>query len=175
MKTTCPKCKRRIRIKKGKRDLRCPCGFQLSRRKFFGDANKYLIDTNIFLYAVNKEKRFGDACITLLSAYTGELATTNYVIDEIRQYCEHTVKVYKVDKLSPEVAELRYGDESYPLSLADKSLIQCAIENPEIAGIITYDTDIKSVVPSSLIKSEKPFYVLTADEFLKKSNKTRFK
>jgi rRNA-processing protein FCF1 len=174
MKTTCPKCKRRIRIRKGKRDLKCPCGFELSHRKFFGSSNVYLIDTNIFLYAVNNDRHYGDACVTLLSV-GGELATTNHVVDEIRQSCRHSVRVYNVDKISPEVAELRYGDESRELSLADRSLIQCAIDHPEIGGIITYDIDIKSVVPSRLIKSEKPFYVMTAEQFLKKSNKGRFK
>jgi hypothetical protein len=89
-------------------------------------------------------------------------------MDEIRQYCEHTVKVYNVDKISPEVAEMRYGDERYELSIADRSLIQCSIDHPEIGGIITYDTDIKSVVPSRLIKTDKPFFIGTADAFLKK-------
>lgn len=81
------------------------------------------------------------------------------------------MKVYDVENISPEVAELRYGDESYELSIADRSLIQCAIDNPEIGGIITYDTDIKNVVPSRLIRSEKPFFIGTADAFLKKRGK----
>ena len=171
MKTTCPTCKKRIRIRKSKRDVKCTCGHEFSRRKFFGDADKFLVDTNIFLYAMNRDRYYGSACSNLLSICAGELITTNHVINEIRQYCPFTMKVYNVDKISPEVAEMRYGDESSYLSLADRSLIQCAIEHPEIGGIITYDTDIKNVVPSRLIKTEKPFFIGTAEEFLKKRGK----
>jgi predicted nucleic acid-binding protein len=167
MKVNCPKCKRRVRIRKSKRDVKCPCGFEFSHRKFFGDADRYLIDTNIFLYAINRDQYYGDYCRQLLSC-VGELVTTNHVIDEIKQFCEFKVKVYEIDEISPEVAELRYGDERYELSIADRSLIQCAIDYPEIGGIITYDADIKSVVPSRLIKTDKPFFIGTADAFLKK-------
>jgi len=171
MKTTCPKCKSRIRIR-NKREIDCTkCGFQFSHRKFYGESTKYLVDTNIFIGALNGFEHHHDACTSVLTLYAGELITTNHVIAEILQYCPHTVKVYIVDAFLPEVEELCYitkDDEDYALSPADKSLIQCAIDNPDIAGIITYDTDIKSVVPSRLIRSEKPFFIGTADDFLKK-------
>jgi predicted nucleic acid-binding protein len=166
MKTTCPKCKRRVRIKKSKRDIRCSCGFEFSHRKFFGDSTKFLVDTNIFLYATNQDRHYGDACSTILSLYQENLVTTNHVVDEIKQFDIDAMKVYTVMKISPEVEELHYDDGE--LSIADMSLIQCAIDHPEISGIITYDTDIKSVVPSRLIKSEKPFFIGTADDFMKK-------
>jgi len=167
MKTTCPKCKRRIRIK-NKRVIDCSCGHQFSHKKFYGDVNTYLVDANIFIYALNKDRKNGDACKNVLSMFCGELSTTTHVIDELLRPCEYTMKVFPVTELSPEVKELRYGDEHKTLSLADKSLIQCAIDNPYVGGIITYDIDIKSVVPSRLIRSEKPFFIGTADEFLKK-------
>jgi len=103
--------------------------------------------------------------------FAGELVTTNHVVNEIKQYCPFSTKIYTIDTISPEVAELRYGDESYELSMADRSLIQCAIDHPEIAGIITYDTDIKNVVPSRLIRSDKTFFIGTADMFLKRRGK----
>jgi len=169
MKVNCPICKSRVRIRKSKRDAKCSsCGHEFSHRKLFGDADKYIVDTNIFLYAMNNDRYYGDACITLLSMCAGELVTTNHVIDEIRQACDYSMKVYNVATISPEVAELRYGDESNVLSIADRSLIQCAIDHPEIGGIITYDTDIKNVVPSRLIKTDKPFFMGNAEAFLKK-------
>ena len=82
----------------------------------------------------------------------------------------HFTQIYNVKTISPEVAELHY-DTQEDLSLADKSLIQCAIDHPEIAGIITYDKDISNVVPARLIKSEKKFFVGNAEQFLKKMNR----
>jgi len=167
MKVTCPKCKRRIRIR-NQRVIDCDCGHQFSHRKFYGDVNTYLVDTNIFIYALNEDRWNGEACKNVLNMFIGELSTTIHVIDELLRPCKYIVKVLDVKNLSPEVMELRYGEEKKTLSLADKSLIQCAIDNPYVGGIITYDIDIKSVVPSRLIRSEKPFFIGTADEFLKK-------
>ena len=85
------------------------------------------------------------------------MATTDAVVNELsfrqKEYVSFNM-VYNVKTISPEVNEMHY-DTDDDLSLADKSLIQCAIDHPEIAGIITYDKDISSVVPARLIKSEK--------------------
>ena len=99
--------------------------------------------------------------------------TTDAVMNELslRQRDHmHFTKIYSVKGISPEVAELHY-DTQEDLSLADKSLIQCAIDHPEIAGIITYDKDISNVVPARLIKSEKKFFIGNAEQFLKKINR----
>lgn len=168
MKATCPKCSRRIRIRKTKRDIRCSCGNKLSFNKHFGNPNIYLIDTNIFLFSTNKDVKNGAYCTQVLSL-SKNLATTDKVVDELRQYTVADMKVYTVNGISPEVDELHY--EKKELSIADKSLIQASIEHPEIAGIITYDNDLKNVCPASIIKSEKKFFIWNAEEYLLKVKK----
>jgi predicted nucleic acid-binding protein len=170
MQKTCPKCKRRIRIRKNKREVKCICGHEFSHNKCFGPGNEmYLIDANIFLYALNGDKYCGRYCNETIMHGGPSVATTKQVMQEIRQQNKFPVKVFDVKKISPEVDELHY-DTAEDLSLADKSLIQCAIDHPEIIGIISYDADIKNVVPTQLIKSEKKFFVGNAQEFLKKTN-----
>jgi len=126
----------------------------------------YLVDANIFIYALNNDERYGKHCQIALSE---SVATTEQVLAEVKQENIYNIRVYKVKKISPEVNALRYeNDKMKTLSEADKSLIQCAIDNPEICGIITNDFDIKSVVPDHLIKSEVKFFVGRPHEFLKK-------
>jgi hypothetical protein len=98
------------------------------------------------------------------------IGTTNWVIKEVREYNPYRVRLYKVEKFSPEVMEIKFAGLKQP-SFADKSLIQCAIDNPEICGIITNDQDIKNAVPSHMIRCEKPFFVGRANEFLKKKGR----
>jgi len=95
------------------------------------------------------------------------IATTINVIKEVKQYNPYRVKIYKVNEISKEVDELRYNSLKQ-LSLADKSLIQCAIDNPEICGIITNDFDFKSVCPERLIISDKEFFIGRPKDFLQK-------
>ena len=125
------------------------------------------------IYAANNDRFLGEHCKQVFNAGSGALATTEAVMSELsprqkgQAYC---IQVHSVKSISPEVAELRYNADK-ELSLADKSLIQCAIDHPEIAGIITYDKDISGVVPARLIKSEKKFFVGNAEQFLKKMNR----
>lgn len=169
MRKTCPKCKRRIRIK-NKREVKCKCGYEFSHNKCFGLGNEtYLVDANIFLYALNRDRFYGRYCSDTLAHCGKTLATTVQVMQEIKQPNNFAVKIIDVKKISPEVDELHY-DTQQDLSLADKSLIQCAIDHPEIIGIISYDMDIRNVVPTQLIKSEKKFFVGNAQDFLKKTN-----
>jgi rRNA-processing protein FCF1 len=134
---------------------------------------RYLVDTNIVIYAENHDLYLGEHCKQVFMAGSGMLATTEAVIEELSYRQRENVTfmhIYSVKDISPEVEELHYDTEQ-DLSLADKSLIQCAIDHPEIAGIITYDKDIKNVVPTRLIKSEKQFFIGTAEQFLKKKNR----
>jgi hypothetical protein len=125
------------------------------------------------IYATNNDTFFGEHCKQAFMSGSGMLATTKAVMNELSQRQRDQTRfmqIYGVKSISPDVDELHYnGDKE--LSLADKSLIQCAIDNPAIAGIITYDKDISSVVPARLIKSEKKFFIGTAEQFLKKLNR----
>ena len=140
MRKTCPKCSRRIRVRK-ERAPKCACGYEFTYSKCFGAPNEvYLIDTNIFLYALNHEGYFGEYCNEVLNNGSS-VATTRQVIEEIRQPNNYRVRLYDVKEISKEVKELHY-DTAEDLSFADRSLIQCAIDHPEVIGIISYDYEI---------------------------------
>lgn len=167
MQANCPECKRRIKIRKQRRDNTCKCGYVFRHSKFFGDQVKvYLADANVFLYAINKNRHHGSYCKEILSGQY-VIATTVQVLKEIRQYNPYRVKLYEIKEITEEVDELRYNSIK-ELSVADKSLIQCAIDHPEICGIITNDYDLKSVCPERLIITEKAFFIGRPKEFLKK-------
>jgi hypothetical protein len=153
--------------------IKCKCGNEFSHRKFFGDADKYLLDANIFIHSYNMDDKWrGMQCHNIFMTGKGNLATTDRVVQELPTLYDrlYEVKVYEVKAICRDVDELRY-DELCPLSIADKSLIQCAIDHPEIAGIVTYDADIWNVCPKSLIKSEKDFFIGNAQAFLKRISK----
>jgi rRNA-processing protein FCF1 len=166
MKINCPKCHRRIRIRKSKRHNKCRCGYSFLHKQSFGKGYEiYLVDTNVFIYALNKDRFRGRHCEKILTG-SFPIATTGHVMDEIRRRHDYSLKIFNIKNISPEVDELRYNSLK-TLSKADKSLIQCAIDYPEIVGIITNDIDIKSVVPNRLIQSES-FFIGRPNEFLKK-------
>jgi len=169
MKVTCPNCHRRIRVKKNIRHNKCKCGYVFSHTRLFGKKQEvYLIDANVFIYAINKDNKYGRDCEKILTGGLYQIGTTVDVLKEIKQKHEYyDIKIYKIKKISPEVNELRYNTIK-ELSKADKSLIQCAIDYPEISGIITNDLDIKSVVPERLIRSETKFFIGRPSDFLKK-------
>lgn len=167
MKVNCPECNRRIRIRKKNRINTCKCGHEFSHNQCFGKPRPvYLLDANVFIYAINNDRFRGKHCRTVLSSGHA-LATTRLVIKEVKQRNKYRVKIYNVKQISNDVKELQYNSLK-TLSEADKSLIQCAIDNPEISGIITNDPDIKNVVPTRLIRSENKFFIGRPNEFLKK-------
>lgn len=167
MKVNCPECHRRIRIRKKNRINTCKCGYEFSHTRCFGNGRDvYLLDANVFIYAINNDRFRGKHCRSVFNS-SHSVATTNHVIKEVKQKNDYRVKIYSVKEISKEVNELRYNSIK-KLSKADKSLIQCAIDNPEISGIITNDPDIKNVVPSRLIRSEKKFFIGRPNEFLKR-------
>ena len=169
MKITCPGCKRRIRLKKS-RNIKCKCGHEFSYSKYFGKDRIFLIDANIIIYSLNNDSNRGKSCNKVLSM--PNIATTEGVLKEVRNYKNKKLKIYKVKEISKELKELKTNELKQP-SKKDFSLIQAAINHPETGGIITYDRDFKAIATSGLIKSKSSkyaakFFVGNAEEFLKK-------
>ena len=169
MKVTCPKCKRRIRLKKS-RNIKCKCGHEFSYSTYFGKEKIYLIDANIIIYAINKDAHYGQSCKKVLSRLN--IATTERVLSEAQRDLDTQLRTYKVREICQELKELKTYTLKQP-SEKDLSLIQAAIDHPEIGGIITYDRDFKAIATSGLIESKSSkyasrFFVGNAVEFLKK-------
>ena len=172
MHFTCPQCKRRLRIKKSTMK-KCPfCGYdqQYANYKHFGKI--YLVDANIIINAINNDSRFGSDCDEIL--LRTDIATTKHVIEEVGEHDKNPGRIYKVAKISKDIKELKANSMKQP-SDADLSLIQAAIDNPDIVGIITYDNDFFMIAAKGIVqsKSSKPFgfWVGTATDFLKKIKK----
>ena len=166
MKVNCPECKRRVRIRKNVRLNRCKCGYLFQHDHWFERENDvYLVDANVFIYALNNDEYRGKHCNAVLTG-PYQIATTKRVIREVKQYNHYRVRYYEVKEICEDVDELCYNSLK-ELSDADKSLIQCAINNPEISGIITNDIDVKSVCPERLIMSQRKFFIGRPNEFLK--------
>jgi predicted nucleic acid-binding protein len=169
MKITCPACKRRIRLKKS-RNIKCICGNEFSYSTYFGKDRVFLIDANIIIYSLNNDRQRGNSCKKILSL--SNIATTDKVLNEVNNYSNDKLKIYKMEKISDELKELKTNNLKQP-SMKDLSLIQAAIDHPEIGGIITYDRDFKAIATSGLINSKSSkfatnFFVGNAAEFLKK-------
>ena len=169
MKVTCPNCKRRIRLKKS-RNIKCKCGHEFSYSTYYGKDRVFLIDANIIIYSLNDDPQRGDSCKKVLSM--SNIATTERVFDEVQSNIDTKLKTYKVKDICEELKELKTNTLKQP-SEKDLSLIQAAIDHPEIGGIVTYDKDFKAIATSGLIKSKSSkyaakFFVGDAKEFLKK-------
>ena len=169
MKITCPACKRRFRLKKS-RNIKCICGHEFSYSTYFGKDRIFLIDANIIIYSLNNNPQRGKSCKKVLSLLY--IATTEQVLNEVHKYKNKKLKIYKVKEISEELKELKTNKLKQP-SLKDLSLIQAAIDHPEIGGIITYDHDFKAIAASGLINSKSSkyaanFFVGDTNDFLKK-------
>jgi len=169
MKITCPSCKRRIRLKKS-RNIKCICGHEFSYSTYFGKDRVFLIDANIIIYSLNNDRQRGKSCKKILSL--SNIATTERVINEVQNYKNKKLKIYTVKEISKELKELKTNNLKQP-SMKDLSLIQAAIDHPEIGGIITYDRDFKDIATSGLINSKSSkfaanFFVGNAMDFIKK-------
>ena len=169
MKVTCPQCKRRIRLKKS-RNIKCKCGHEFSYSTYFGKDRVFLIDANIIIYSINNDAHRGNSCKNVLSK--SNIATTERVLNEVQNDIDIKLRTYKVKEICQELKELKTNTLKQP-SEKDLSLIQAAIDNPEIGGIITYDKDFKNIAATGLIMSKSSekspeFWVGNAKEFLKK-------
>ena len=130
----------------------------------------FLVDANIIIYSLNNDAHRGNSCRSVLSK--SNIATTERVFDEVQKNVDIKLKTYKVKEICQELKELKTNTLKQP-SDKDLSLIQAAINHPEIGGIITYDKDFKAIATSGLIKSKSSkyassFFVGNAAEFLKK-------
>ncbi len=126
------------------------------------------MDANILLYARNKNPVRGRDCERVL--LVAKIAVTKQVLEEVRASVEPRIMVYMVKEISPGLRELWTDDRKRP-SLADLLLVQAALENPEVCGIITYDRDFKAIATREFIRSQSSksaddFWVGTAKEYL---------
>jgi hypothetical protein len=176
MHFTCPHCKRRVRSLESAVKI-CPdtedCGYDERYANYKPLERIYLVDANIIINALNRDPRSGSDCQEML--LRTDIATTEQVISEIKKrHDKDPCHVFKVKKISPDVKELKANMMKQP-SEADLSLIQAAIDNPGIIGIISYDPDFFNVAAKGIVlsKSSKPsgFWVGTAKDFLKKGKK----
>ena len=177
MKITCPICKRRIRIRRGE-TIKCRCNNAINYRHFFNKKisyDVYLVDANIFIYMINKNMNHGGSCKKVLSFSSDNIliGTTEKVLGEVGESISDiditNIKVYKTGKINEKLMDLKTNMLKQP-SEVDFSLIQAAIEHPEIKGLITYDKDFGNIAASGLIehRSARKFWLGNAKEFLGK-------
>jgi len=169
MKATCPLCKRRIRLIKS-RNIKCKCGHEFSYTSYFGKNRVFLIDANIIIYSLNNDVHRGNSCNKVLSMIN--IATTERVLNEVKNKFNRKIKIFKIKEISQELRQLKTNTLKQP-SEKDLSLIQAALDHPEIGGIITYDNDFKAIATRGFINSKSSkndidFFVGDAEEFLKK-------
>ena len=177
MKVTCPLCKRRITIKRGEEYI-CKCNNKLNYMHFFRKIINYvvyLVDANIFIYSDNKKDARNLSCKRVLKFDSPriKIATTDIIIDEIKRNeninISSKMQVYKIGRISDYLVNLRTNYLKQP-SKADLSLLQAAIEHPEIKGLITYDKDFGRIATKGIVqkKSSADFWLGNAADFLRK-------
>jgi predicted nucleic acid-binding protein len=177
MKVTCPSCKRRVRIRRGE-TLTCSCGQTLNYRSFFRkmyNYDVYLIDANVIIYALGSSDERGRACKEILRLKPGDIriGVTKRVLDEVtgigKKELPESLIVYQAGPLLAHLLTLRTNYLKQP-SEADISMIQAAVQHPEIKGIITYDRDFERVAAQGMVekRSSRKFWLGDANTFLKK-------
>ncbi|MBN1859841.1 MAG: type II toxin-antitoxin system VapC family toxin [Candidatus Thermoplasmatota archaeon] len=173
MHFTCPNCKRRVRSLESKIKI-CPdfkkCGYDERYANFKRLEKIYLVDANIIIHALNNDPHNGADCQEVL--LRPDIATTDYVIAENKgSHDKDPGYVFKVKEISPDLKELKANRDKQP-SQADLSIIQAAVDNPGVIGIISYDPDFYNVSAKGYIEGKSNYtrriWVGTAKEFLKK-------
>jgi hypothetical protein len=92
-------------------------------------------------------------------------------LEEVHCETSYNMKLYRMKKMTAEVNELKSMTLKQP-SPIDLMLIQVAIDNPEIKGIITYDTDFINIATKGIVqKKGGNFWVGDAEEFLELQSK----
>lgn len=177
MKITCPRCKRRIHIRRGRKNV-CACGTLLNYRHYLHEKiayDVYLLDANILIYAFEPKSTRRKYCQAILALRSSSIciATTHQIIEEVGSILEQklpeTLLLYTVSMIPSDLAEVKTNVFKQP-SVADLSLVQAASEHPEVRGIITYDNDFTRIATAGLLerKSSEKFWLGTAKEFLEK-------
>jgi len=135
----------------------------------------YLIDANIIIYALESSDERARACQEILRLRPGDIriGVTQRILGELTGIKNHQLPesliVYKAGTLPPHLLSLKTNYLKQP-SEADISMIQAAVQHPEIKGIITYDRDFNRVATQGLIEkhSNRKFWLGDASLFLKK-------
>ena len=177
MKVTCPSCKRRVRIRRGE-TIQCSCGQTLTYRSFFRrliNYDVYLVDANVIIYALESSDERGKNCQEILRLKPGRIriGATQRVLDELSGIKNHQLPnsliVYRAGPLLPHLRSLRTNYLKQP-SETDISMLQAAVQHPEIKGIITYDRDFKRIAAQGIIerRSSRKFWLGDASLFLRK-------
>lgn len=177
MKVTCPQCKRRVFIRRGK-NTKCTCRHVLNYRYFLHEKIAYdvfLVDANVLIYAFAKaglRKQYCHSVITMKSP-TVLIATTKQILDEVgsvvQQQLPETIHIYTIGHIRKELQELKTNVFKQP-SRSDLSLVQAAFNHPEVRGIITYDKDFSRIATAGLIerRSSAKFWLGDAKQFVEK-------
>lgn len=186
MKITCPRCKRRIRLRRRDRK-KCHCGKHLDFRTFFRKKisyDVYLLDANVFIYAFNDNGFKAKTCrkIIFLNSDNIKIGTTQKILGEVGKNIitriPNNIIVYKTGKINDELINTSTNYLKQP-SREDYSLINASLEHPEIHGLITYDNDFSNIAAAGLInkRSSRKFWLGNAENFASKklrlSNKRR--
>ena len=167
---TCPSCKRRIRLRKS-REMICKCGYVFNYSEYFGKGRVFLVDANVIIYALEEKGECGSYCRRVLSR--SDVATTRRVLEEVQTVeLDYSLRVFEVKSISGELRELRATGLKQP-SEADLSLVQAALDHPEVGGIVTYDRDFERIAAAGLVQLKSSgfssrFWVGNAEEFLEK-------
>jgi len=180
MKITCPRCKRRMRIRRGERKS-CYCGKYLDYRTFFRKKipyDVYLLDANVFIYAFSGNDYKARSCrrIIFFNSNNIKIGTTHLVLDEIgrniRSQIPTNIILYKTGIIFDELLNTSSNFLKQP-SEVDLSLINASIEHPEIHGLVTYDMDFSNVAAAGMVdkRSSRKFWLGNAEKFTSKKLK----
>ena len=130
------------------------------------------------IYAHDHKGKRGDLCKKILTVKTPSIriGTTSEIIKEIGSPISNklpkTMIIYQTGKILQKLVKRKATGFKQP-SRVDLSLLQTALEHPEIHGIITYDRDFSRIAASGLIEkhSSRKFPIMTASTFIKKFNR----
>lgn len=132
-----------------------------------------LIDANILIYSRGKGEK-ADICQRILCEEG--LATTYLVKKEAGDVSG--LKIFMITKISKELNETK-SPGLKQASIADKSLIQAAVNYHTIIGIITYDKDFFNLAAKGYVERKshykRYFWVINAEEYLIKIGQYRRK
>ncbi len=134
----------------------------------------YLLDANIFIFALNGDRKWGKISGWVINRADIRVATTKKILDEVHNMSQKMLDaidiVFEVDEIMPELMETKpqYGKKEP--SISDLSLIQAAMNNEEVDGIITLDTDFKNIAAAGVVRLEtgRRIEVLTPEELKSK-------
>jgi len=127
------------------------------------------------IYAHENNGKQGEFCKKVLTVNTPNIkvGTTAEILKEIgsniSNHLPKTVRIYHTGKILKTLKKRKATGFKQP-SPVDLSLLQTALEHPEIHGIITYDQDFSRIAASGLIEkhSSRKFPIMTASAFIKR-------